>query len=99
MDFNIDNIIRPGDDPLAEEPTYTITLSVTQALAVRDAVTCLWVAAGQGSADDAYGEYGTCGFLEQAHEVADVLTDMMRPYTARVGQHIRMLSEGYERRN
>lgn len=92
-------IIRPGENPLAEEPTYTITLTQAQAFAVCDAVTCLWMASTGKDANDSYRDYASCGFIEGAHEVADRLHELMEPHQRRVGVFIRAICDAQERRN
>lgn len=97
MDMDLSNIIRPNDDPLGEEPTFTLTLTLSQAFAVKDAVCCLWMET-QGQ-PGGYTDYADCGFMEAGHEVADQLRAMMRPHAARVGAVIRAHADAHERRN
>jgi hypothetical protein len=99
MDMN--SIIRPGDDVLGEDPpTFTLTLTLAQAFAVKDAVCCLWTATQtDASADECYGEYAACGDMEAAHAVADTLAVMMRPHAARVGAVIQAHADAHTRRN
>lgn len=93
------NIIRPGDDPLAERPTYTITLTSAEAFAICDAITCLWMAANGDDANTSYREYGEYGFMEEGHAVADRLNALMRPHATRVGVWVRACADVMKRRN
>jgi hypothetical protein len=92
-------IIRPGENPLAEDPTYTITLTLSQAFAICDAVSCIYTASTGEDANSSYRDYGSYGFMAEGHEVADRLHELMRPHQQRVGAFIRALRDAEERRN
>lgn len=90
-------IIHPGDNPLTEEPTFTLTLTLTEAFAVKDAVACLWMET-QGEAGS-YANYADCGPMEAAHQVADRLHAMMQPHHRRFAAVLRAHFDAQERRN
>lgn len=92
-------IIRPGDDPMAEEPTFTLTLSLEQAFGVCSAVSCIYMASTGEDANSAYREFGEYGEMEAAHEVADRLHELMEPHIRRVGAVIRAHVDALKRQN
>lgn len=90
------SIIYPGSDPLAENPSYTITVTSSEGLAVRDAVTLMWMLARGAEIEPWMREPQ---FLDEANAVADRLTELMNPHTRRVGAWIRLLSDASQRYN
>src|SRR4051794_21692278 len=97
--MDMENLIRSGESPLSEDPTYTLTLTSAQAFAICDAMTCLWMASRGDDANESYRGYADYGFMEDGHAVADRLHDLMRPHAARVGAVVRAISDANERRN
>lgn len=87
-------IIKADDDPFAER-TYTLTVTSAEAIAIRDAVTCMWSLQQGHDVED----YRDPPFMEEAHAVADRLTEMQRPEAMKLGKHIRMVRDSIDRRN